>query len=180
MSSVAVGTTQRAWLRVLAVRVLASGRASPDARQAAGAVPEVAGGFVWQSAALRFRSSAVPRGGLASALHPRIPVYPKNQSPGRRYALRSLRLACRALMMRIVSLPSSNLRIVYTTSRIFPPNDSPSRFERASVVECSASSQSRASKSANTVAASSKLTSCFLRFCAAFFVSHENTFLYIH
>ena len=57
--------------------------------------------------------------------------------------------------------------------------DLPSLFDRGSSSECDASNQSSASGSEKTVAASSKVTPCFLKFRTAFAVSHENTFMYI-
>ena len=141
-----------------AIHESAFGTASPGARPDAEASQEAADECVSQSAASRGPFSACRPGARASAPHPSTRQHQRNQSGCREYALRSLRLDCRALMMRIVSLPCPNLRIVYTISSTRPVAARPSRFIRRSAPECPASSQSRPSKSANTVAASSKLS----------------------
>jgi hypothetical protein len=71
------------------------------------------------------------------------------------YAWRPLRLALHALMMQIVSVSFFNLRNAYTIKRTRPPRENPRRFHRCSAATCSRSSQSRASESPKTVAASS-------------------------
>lgn len=95
-----------------AIRESAFGTVSPAARPVAEASQEVADESVWRSAVSRAPFSVCQRGARASAPHPWTRRHPRNQSGCREYALRSLRLDCRALMMRIVSLPCPNLRIV--------------------------------------------------------------------
>ncbi len=64
-------------------------------------------------------------------------IHKAERDPERLRALLSLRLAKRALMMRIVSLPSRSLLTVYTTISVLPSIDLPSRFDLASLSECS-------------------------------------------
>jgi hypothetical protein len=83
-------------------------------------------------------------------------------------------------MMRMISLPSFDLRGVYETIRILPVMDAPSRFDRNSSSECPGSSQSRASGSLKTVAASSNDTPRFLRLLRAFLASQGRTHFCIY
>jgi hypothetical protein len=59
-------------------------------------------------------------------------------------------------------------------------SDCPIRRNRRSLEECARSGASTASGSLKIVAASSKETSCFERFAAAFVGSQSNTLQYIH
>src|SRR5579862_2703738 len=119
--------------------------------------------------------SAAPRGARASTPRRSILECRKNQFGCPEYALRSLRLACLALMILMVSVSFFSLRLVYTTSRTLPTTDSPSRLRRSSYSECRMSIQSSPSGSAKIVAASSNETPCFSWLRIALAVSHENT-----
>src|SRR3712207_4950961 len=73
--------------------------------------------------------------------------------------------------MRITSASRS----VKQTGSRRPRTEWPTIISLRSSAECSTSSKMRAKGSAKAVVASSKVTSCFLRFAAAFALSHSNS-----
>src|SRR6266481_1594930 len=102
-----------------------------------------------------------------------IREYRKSQSSSTSYLFRSLRLARRALMIRVLS-SSFLLLIVYAMSSTLPKLLLASRNRRDSESEWSKSSPSKPSGSRNAVAASSNDTPCLRQLLWAFRRSQSN------